>query len=129
MRPGGPVDLVQLFARAPPSAPRLGAWLAIPTDYLPLGAVAAFSGSATPEEMRGMGIELAVLAVRPRPHRRGLSAAGGARHARAGSAGALAQALRRRKRRHHYVAQFPEILAREINAAARSSAVLQRYGG
>ena len=28
-----------------------------------------------------------------------------------------------------YAAQFPEIIAREINAAADASAVLRRYGG
>ena len=28
-----------------------------------------------------------------------------------------------------YAAQFPEIVAREINAAAYASAVLRRYGG
>ena len=30
---------------------------------------------------------------------------------------------------NRYVAQFPEILTREINAAAEASGVLSRYGG
>ena len=130
-RPGGAIDLVQLFAQGVTIRAASGEWLAIPTDNAPLKSARGPRGQRmSPKEMIEAGQKLAFLP------------AGGGRMVavlRRGGQSIVTHVLLRQvtlaKRYdidsvvNRYVAQFPEILAREINAAAEASGVLSRYGG
>ena len=130
MRPGGPVDLVQLFAQGATIHAASGTWLAIPTEYAPVAGGRGVKRRASPAEMQAMGIKLVFLPSGP-DRAVAVRRDGG----RSVVTHVLVRQVILRKRFdvesavNSYVAQFPEILAREINAAAESSAVLQRYGG
>ena len=130
MRPGGPVDLVQLFAQGATIHAASGTWLAIPTEYAPVAGGRGVKRRTSPAEMQAMGIKLVFL-----PSGRDRAVAVRRDGGRSVVTHVLVRQVILRKRFdvesavNSYVAQFPEILAREINAAAESSAVLQRYGG
>jgi hypothetical protein len=131
-RPGGSVDLVQLFGQGVTIRSARGGYLAIPTDAAPLKSARGPRGQRmSPREMIEAGHKLAFLP------------AGAGRLVavlkRKGSRPVVTHVLVRQvslRQRYdiqsvvdRYVQQFPEIVAREINAAAEGSAVLRRYGG
>ena len=133
LRPGGPVDLVQLYAQGATIKSARGGYLAIPTENAPLRSARGPRGQRmTPRQMIEAGQKLAFLP------------AGGGRlvavlKSRDGGRPVVTHVLVRQvslRQRYdiqsvvdRYAAQFPEIVAREINAAADASAVLRRYGG
>lgn len=130
-RPGGLVDLVQLFGQGAVIRAAGGGWLAIPTKDAPLKSTRGPVGQAmTPADMAAGGLKPAAIPAR------------GGRMViviRRGRQTIVTHILVRQvslRQRYDLKAvidraagQFPEILAREINAAADASAVLQRYGG
>ena len=130
-RPGGLVDLVQLFGQGTVIGAANGGWLAIPTKDAPLKSARGPVGQAmTPADMDAAGLKPAAIPAR------------GGRMViviRQGRQTIVTHILVRQvslRQRYDLQAtidrsagQFPEILVREINAAADASAVLQRYGG
>jgi hypothetical protein len=130
-RPGGPVDLVQLFAQGATIKSARGGYLAIPTENAPLKSARGPRGQQmTPREMIAAGQKLAFL-----PAGAGRLVAVLKRGGTSVVTHVLVRQVSLRKRYDiqsvvdRYAAQFPEIIAREINAAADASAVLRRYGG
>ena len=129
-RPGGTVDLVQLFAQGATIRSARGGWLAIPTDDAPLKSGRGRGVRMTPAEMIASGVKARFIP------------AGGNRMlvvVHQGGRDVVTHVLVRqvtlRKRIDiqsavdRWVDRLPEIMATEINKAADASAVLTRYGG
>ena len=131
LRPGGPIDLVQLYAQGATIKSARGGYLAIPTENAPLKSARGPRGQRmSPREMIAAGQKLAFL-----PAGAGRLVAVLKRGGTSVVTHVLVRQVSLRKRYDiqsvvdRYAAQFPEIIAREINAAADASAVLRRYGG
>jgi hypothetical protein len=130
-RPGGPVDLVQLFGQGATIRAASGGWLAIPTENAWVKSGRGPRGQRmTPAEMIAAGAKLAFL-----------PAGGGRMVAVIRHLGAsfvthvLVRQVSLRKRYDlqsavdRWVGRMPEIMTDEINRAAEGSRVLERYGG
>ena len=130
MRPGGPVDLVQLFAQGATIRAASGDLVGDPDRVRAGRRRPRRQAAGEPGRDAGDGDQAGVSAVRP-DRAVAVRRDGG----RSVVTHVLVRQVILRKRFdiesvvNRYVAQFPEILAREINGAAESSRVLQRYGG
>lgn len=129
-RPGGPVDLVQLFAQGTTIRSARGGWLAIPTQDAPLKAARGRGQRMTPGDLKAAGERVRFI-----PARGSRLIAVVRRGGRDVVTHVLVRQLTLRRRFDlesaidRWTARLPEILATEINRAANASAVLSRYGG
>lgn len=128
MRPGGAIDLVQLFAQGATIRAAGGGWLAIPTDYAPVAGGRGVRRRMSPKEMIAAGVKLAFLPAGP-----GRLVAVRRERGRSIVTHVLVRQVSLRKRYDiqgavdRWVARLPEIFAREINREVEKSAVLNRY--
>jgi hypothetical protein len=121
---------VQLFGQGAVIRAAGGGWLAIPTENAWMKSARGPRGQRmSPREMIAAGARLAFL-----PARGGRMVAVLRQRGQTVVTHVLVRQVGLRKRYDiggtvaRYSGQFPEILAREINAAAEGSDVLRRYG-
>jgi len=129
-RPGGPVDLIALFAQGADIRSARGGWLAIPTEHAPLRSGRGRGQRMTPAELIATGARLRFISAGPRRlvavvRRDGRDVV---THVLVRQV-SLAQRIDIRSAIDRWSGRLPEIMATEINRAADASPLLTRYGG
>jgi hypothetical protein len=128
LRPGGDVDLVQLFAQGTTIRAAGGGWLAIPTEYAPIAPGRGVRRRMTPKELMATGVKLAFL-----PAKGGKLVAVKREQGRNVVTHVLVRQVSLRPRYEFqgaigpWVERFPALLAEEMEKAAAKRPVLARY--